>query len=51
MTGEKAACLYDDHEDNLNGQSDKQGHIPTDRAANYGKSFDQKKISGGLDTL
>ena len=37
-TGEKAACLHDatsafDHEDNLDGQSDKQGNIRTDRAA------------------
>ena len=38
-TGEKAACLhdatsaFDHHEDNLDGQSDKQGHTRTDRAA------------------
>ena len=37
-TGEKAACLHDatsafDHEDNLDGQSDKQGNTRTDRAA------------------
>ncbi|KAK2182599.1 hypothetical protein NP493_347g01000 [Ridgeia piscesae] len=48
MTGEKAACLHDatsafDHEDNLDGQSDKQGNIRTDRAAIYGKSSDQKE--------
>ena len=47
-TGEKDACLYDatsafDHEDNLYEQSDKQGHTRTDRAANYGKSSDQKE--------
>ena len=47
MTGEKAACLHDatsafDHEDNLDGQSDKQGHTRTDRAAIYGSS-DQKE--------
>ena len=46
-TGEKAACLHDatsaiDHEDNLDGQSDKQGHTRTDRAAIYGRS-DQKE--------
>ena len=44
--GEKAACLHDatsafDHEDNLDGQSDKQGHTRTDRAAIYGRSSDQ----------
>ena len=37
-TGEKAACLHDatsafDHEDNLDGQSDKQGTTRPDRAA------------------
>ncbi|KAK2178711.1 hypothetical protein NP493_532g01032 [Ridgeia piscesae] len=32
-----------DHEDNLNGQSDKQGHTRTDRAATYGRSSDQKE--------
>ena len=47
-TGKKAACLHDatsafDHEDNLNGQSDKQGHTRTDRAATYGRSSDQKE--------
>ena len=47
-TGEKAACLHDatsafDHEDNLGGQSDKQGHTRTDRAAIYGRSSDQKE--------
>ena len=44
----KAACLQDttsafDHEDNLDGQSDKQGHTQTDRAAIYGRSSDQKE--------
>ena len=47
-TGEKDACLHDatsafDHEDNLDGQSDKQGHTRTDRAAIYGRSCDQKE--------
>ena len=47
-TGEKAACLDDatsafDHEDNLDGQSDKQGHTRTARAAIYGRSSDQKE--------
>ena len=47
-TGEKAACLHDatsafDHEDNLVGQSDKQGNTRTDRAAIYGRSSDQKE--------
>ena len=47
-TGEKAACLHDatsafDHEDNLDGQSDKQGHTRMDRAAIYGRSSDQKE--------
>ena len=47
MTGEKAACLHDvtstfDHEDNLDGQSDKQGNTQMDRAAIYGRS-DQKE--------
>ena len=53
--GEKAACLHDatsafNHEDNLDGQIDKQGNPRTDRDALYGRSSDQKKISGGLDT-
>ena len=48
MTGEKAACLRDatsafDHEDNLDGQSDKQGNTRTDRAAIYGRTSDQKE--------
>ena len=48
MIGEKAACLHDatsafDHEDNLDGQSDKQGHTRTERAAMYGRSCDQKE--------
>ena len=47
-TGGKAACFYDassafDHEDNLDGQSDKQGNTRTDRAAIYGRSSDQKE--------
>ena len=47
-TGEKAACLHDatsafDHEDNLDGQSDKQGNTRTDRAAIYGRFSDQKE--------
>ena len=47
-TGEKAACLHDatsalDQEDNLDGQSDKQGNTRTDRAAIYGRSSDQKE--------
>ena len=46
-TREKAACLHDatfafDHEDNLDGQSDKQGNTKTNRAAIYGRS-DQKE--------
>ena len=32
-----------DHEDNLDGQSDKQGNTRTDRAALYGRSSDQKE--------
>ena len=49
-TGEKAACLHDatsafDQEDNLDEQSDKQGHTRTDRAAIYGRSSDQKESS------
>ena len=48
MTGEKAACLHDatsafDHEDNLDGQSDKQRNSRTDRVAIYGRSSDQKE--------
>ena len=31
------------HEDNLDGQSDKQGNTQTDRAAIYGRSSDQKE--------
>ena len=47
-TGEKYACLHDaqsalDHEDNLDGQSDKQGHTRTDRGAIYGRSSDQEE--------
>ena len=33
-----------DHEDNLDGQSDKQGHARTDRAAIYGRSSDQNEF-------
>ena len=48
----KAACLRDatsafDHEDNLDGQSDKQGHTRTDRAAIYSRSSDQKESPVG----
>ena len=32
-----------DHEDNLDGQSDKQGNTRTDRAAIYRRSSDQKE--------
>ena len=44
----KTACLHGaksvfDHEDNLDGQSDKQAHTRTDRAAIYGRSSDQKE--------
>ena len=47
-TGEKAACIQDatsafDHEYNLVGQIDKQGSTRTERAAIYGRSFDQKE--------
>ena len=47
-TGEKAACLHDatsafDHEDNLDGQSEKQGNTRTNSAAIYGRSSDQKE--------
>ena len=47
-TDEKDACLHDatsafDHEDNLDGQSDKEGNTRTDRAAIFGKSSDQKE--------
>ncbi len=47
-TGETVACLHDatsafNHEDNLDGQSDTQGHTRTDRAAIYGRSSDQKE--------
>ena len=43
----KTACLHNvpsafDHEDNLDGQSDKQGNTRTDRAAIYGRSSYQK---------
>ena len=47
-TVEKPACFHDatsafDHEDNLDGQSDKQGNTRTARAAIYGSSSDQKE--------
>ena len=47
-TGEKAVCHHDgtsgfDHEDNLNGQSYKQGNTRADRAAIYGRSSDYKE--------
>ena len=47
-TGEQSACLRNatyafDPEDNLDGQSDKQGNTRTDRAAIYGRSSDQKE--------
>ena len=47
--GEKAACLHVatsafDHENNLDGQSDKEGNNRTDRAAIYGRSSDQKEF-------
>ena len=43
-----AAWLHDatsafDHEDNLDGQSDKQGNTRTDRAAIYRRTSDQKE--------
>ena len=43
----KAACLHNAisafvHEDNMDGQSEKQGNTRTDRAAIYGRSSDQK---------
>ena len=46
--GEKVACLHHgtsafDHEDNLDGQSDKQGTTRPDRAAIYGRSSNQKE--------
>ena len=45
--GEKSACLHGaisafDHEDNLDGQSDKHGHTRTDRAAIYGRSYQKE---------
>ena len=51
-TGKKAECLHDatfafDHEDNLDGQSGKQGNTRTDRAAIYGRSSDQKESPVG----
>ena len=47
-TGKKAACLHYatsafDHEDNLDGLSDRQGNTRTDSAAIYGRSSDQKE--------
>ena len=48
-TGEKATCFHDatsafDHEDNLDGQSDKQGNTRMDRDAIYGRSSDKKEF-------
>ena len=48
----KAACLQDatcafDHEDNLDGQSGKQGYTRTDRTAIYGRSSHQKESQVG----
>jgi len=47
-SGEKAACRHDAtsafyHEDNLDGQSDKQGNTRTDSAAIYETYSDQKE--------
>ncbi|KAK2186303.1 hypothetical protein NP493_206g01015 [Ridgeia piscesae] len=44
----KAACLHDvtsafDHEDNLDGQTDKQGNTRTNKDAINGRSSDQKE--------
>ena len=44
----KAARLHDaasafDHQDNLDGQTDKQGNTRPDRTAIYGRSTDQKE--------
>ena len=48
-TGENAACLHYatsafGHEDNLDGQSDKQGNTRTDRAAIYGDLLIRKNL-------
>jgi hypothetical protein len=48
MSGEKDASFHDatyafHHEDNLEGQSDKQGNNRTNGAALYGRSSDQKE--------
>ena len=47
-TGEKATCIHDatsafNHEDNLDGQSDKKGTTRTNRVAIYGRYSDQKE--------
>jgi len=47
-TDKTVACLHDatyafDRDDNLDGQSNKQGKPQTDRAALYGNSSDQKE--------
>ena len=47
-TGEKVACLHGatsafDHEDDLDGQSDKQRHTRMDSAAIYGRSSDKSE--------
>ena len=49
MTGEQAAWLHDatyafDHEENLDGQSDKQGHTRNDRAAIYKNLLIKKNL-------
>ena len=48
-TGEKAACLHNatsafNRENNVDGQSVKQGNSRTDRVAIYGRSSDQKEF-------
>ena len=48
MTDKKAAFLHDatsafDHEDKLDGQSNKNGNTRTERAAIYGRSSNQKE--------
>jgi len=47
-TAEKDVFLHDvtsafDHEDSVDGQSDKQGNTRTDRGAIYGRSSDHKE--------
>ena len=53
-TGNKAACFHDatsafDHEDNMDGQSEKQGNTRMDRASIY-DDLQIRKNPGGLDT-